>query len=60
MTILLVATGTPGGDKVTGLLHGAECKIVLVLCIVTFLGAAIRPFQKIRIRLPIAGGNWNT
>jgi hypothetical protein len=32
---------------VAGLFHGAECKILLVLCIATFLGAALRSFLQI-------------
>jgi hypothetical protein len=39
-----------GSTGVAGVLHGAECKIQLVLCIATFLGAALRSFQQIRVR----------
>ncbi len=39
-----------GSTCVAGLLHGEECKIALVLCIVTFLGAALRFFQQIKVR----------
>ncbi len=48
----VVGAGSTGvaGPCCRSLTYWAECKILLVLCIATFLGAALRSFQQIRVR----------